>query len=131
MDPVRARRSILLLQTFAIEGAASREGIKWTRDTSACCSLQLPYVFRPSATLTAPVVTDGTAAHRIAEHTNAVIQDTAPNVPTTNIARPENPRPLNENLRKLRGLRSNRVHHQAVEIPKAGTNAGTAGQIRA
>jgi len=74
--------------------------------------------------LTALVVTDGTAAHRITEHTNAVIQDIAPNVPTTNIARPENPRPLNENLRKLRGLRSNRVHHQAVEIPKSGYESG-------
>jgi len=70
----------------------------------------LPYVFRLSATHTALVVTDGTAAHRIAEHTNAAIQDTAPNVPTTNIARREILGPLNENLHKLRGLRSNQLH---------------------
>jgi len=79
---------------------------------------------------TGRVVTDGTVAHRITEPTNAAIQDTAPNVPTTNIARPENPRPLNENLRKLRGLRSNPVHHQAVEIPKSGKNAATARQVQ-
>ena len=86
------------------------------------------YVFRLPATRTAPVVTDGTAVHRIAEHTNAAILDTAHNVPTTNIARREILEPLNENLRKLRGLRSNPLHHQAAEILKTGTNAGTARQ---
>src|SRR5439155_8299044 len=69
-------------------------------------------------------------AHRIAEHTNAAIQDTAPNVPTTNIAMREILVLSNGHLRKLRGLRRNPVKHQAVEILDSGLHLSTATKAR-